>query len=208
MNIRKEAQKAVKTHSAKITALQFYDMIAKDPSIFKDWETPLEITGHVQCYQDPITHLSKHLTFSHKGGANFACCKNLETATGTFHGYAYFLGSGVKKIENLTVTGADKIGRSANFAGCESLKIATGNYYGNVSFNKSGVHTIQNLHIQNPNEDGNYADFYECPNLQTLKGWDLSKKIIIESEKLEEEKSRRALLKFHKENKPQELPFL
>jgi hypothetical protein len=48
-----------------------------------------------------------------------------------------------------------------------------------------------------------------CPNLENLEGWDLSKEIVIEPEKLAAEKRRRAALKkFHKNTKPKTLPFL
>jgi hypothetical protein len=107
----------------------------------------------------------------------------------------------------LTFAGKNHKGDSADFSWCKQLTLATGKFKGAVNFSHSGIHSIHNLHIENPNTDGDYADFSNCPNLKTLEGWDLSKQITIEPEKLAAEKERRALQKFHKNN-PQTLPFL
>jgi hypothetical protein len=197
----------------KITAQEFYDMIEENPSVFKHWETPLEITEFVKCNKSPITYLSKYLIFSGKDSegatGNFRHCQNLKIATGSFQGYVTFSTSGIKRIADLTILKPDKPRRwAANFAFCKSLQIATGSYPGFVNFFESGIHSIQNLHIQNPDEDGDYANFHNCPNLHTLQGWDLSKKIDIEPKKLAIEKENRALKKFVEENRPQMLPFL
>jgi hypothetical protein len=157
-----------------------------------------------------------YLTFSGKNEAGdvayFTRCPNLKTATGTFHGFVSFSWSDVKKIENLTITKTDNKkgkGNAASFLHCTNLQIATGTYPGFVSFHKSGIHSIQNLHVQNPSNEGSYADCYNCPNLKTLEGWDLTKTILIEEEKLEAEIKRRKTLKtFVQRNQPPELPFL
>jgi hypothetical protein len=197
----------------KITAEEFYAMITENPSVFKHWNTPLEITEFVKCDRSPITHLSKHLSFSGKNEdgrvAEFTHCPDLKIATGTFKGGVRFSYSGIEKIENLRITKASKYGNSVSFSNCKSLKIATGTYPGKVTFLHSGIHSIQNLHVETPNTNGNYGNFQKCPNLQTLEGWDLSKPIWIEPEKLASEKKRRAALqKFWKENQIEELPFL
>jgi hypothetical protein len=197
----------------KITAAEFYRMIAKNPSVFKNWDTPLAIKGYVKCKKSEITHLSKHLTFLGKNidgsSADFTLCKKLKAATGTFHGCVWFTDSDIEKIENLTVTNSDNKGGSASFHGCKNLKIATGNYAGFVSFSESGIHSIQNLQIKIPRIDNTYAAFKNCPNLSTLENWDLSKQIWVEEEKLEAEIKRRASLKkYLQETQPQELPFL
>jgi hypothetical protein len=201
----------------KITAKEFLRMISENPSVFEHWDTPLEITGFVNCKQSSITHLSKHLTFSGKNqegeAANFAGCQNLKTATGTFHGFVYFANSSVETIENLLVTEADILNLAASFFGCPNLKTASGKYAGWVTFGDSGIHSIRKLNISHTAEDGNYASFENCPNLTDLSNWDLSKKIKIEFGKLADEKIRRkkelsALQKFHKENQIEELPFL
>jgi hypothetical protein len=212
MNPLSHAKKAVETHPAKITAKEFLEMVAENPSVFEHWETPLEITEYVNCNNLPITHLSPHLTFSGKdkfgNSASFYQCKNLQIATGTFQGAVDFSDSGVKKIKNLNV-GENKTRFSATFSSCPHLQTASGTYEGFVTFYKSGIHAIQNLHIKNSDKDGDYADFYECPNLKNLEGWNLSKKIIIEPDKLQTEKKHRAALqKFHKETQVEELPFL
>ncbi len=231
-------------------------IIAENPSVFEHWETPLEITGYVNCQNSPITHLSPHLTFSGKNEdgdtASFLNCPHLKVATGTFHRYVGFQNSGIESIENLTITQPNNAISAARFTNCHNLKVATGNYPGFVSFEKSGIEHIENLTvtkantwgfaaylsdchklkvatgtypgfvcfeksgiqqikeltITNPNRDGDYARFTKCRNLQTLKGWDLSKKIKIEPEKLAAEKERRALQKFQKETGPTSLPFL
>jgi hypothetical protein len=157
MNILSHAKKAVGVPTGKITADEFYTMLEDNPSVFEHWETPLEITEYVYCGSSPITHLSKHLTFSGKrengDSASFYKCKNLKTATGTFQGAVDFSNSSVKKIENINV-GKNKRGYTANFALCKNLKIATGKFSGFVSFGASGIESIQNLHIENPDEYG------------------------------------------------------
>jgi hypothetical protein len=187
-------------------------MIKENPAVFEHWDTPLEITGNVDCRNSPITHLSSHLTFSepNKEGysANFWDCRNLKTATGTFHGAVSFANAGIQKIENLHVMQTNKDGLSASFWACKDLEIATGSYAGYVNFLSSGIHTIKNLNVKNTKEQA-YANFENCPNLHTLENWDLSKTILIEPEKLEAEKKRRAKLQKHlKETQAQELPFL
>jgi hypothetical protein len=196
----------------KITAKEFYAMILKNPSVFEHWDTPLEITEYVNCENLEITHLSKHLTFSGKNkegiAADFAFCP-LKIATGTFHGFINFNQAKIETIQNLNVTQSDKNGWSASFIDCKALTTATGNYHGYVMFSYSGIHSIKNLYIENKNEEGSFAEFYECPNLHSLEGWDLSKQIDIEPEKLEAETKRRKALKmFHKKTKVKELPFL
>ncbi len=59
-------KKTIEQHPAKITAKEFFEMIKGNPSVFEHWETPLEITEFIDCEYSPITHLSKHLTFSGK----------------------------------------------------------------------------------------------------------------------------------------------
>jgi hypothetical protein len=196
----------------KITAKDFYQMISEKPSVFEHWDTPLEITEYVNCEDSRLTHLSKHLTFSGKNkfgnSADFSDCKNLEIATGTFHGFVSFAASGIQKIENLQ-TGVNKQGNSVSFGNCKSLKVATGTYPGFASFYGSGIHSIQNLEIQNPDKEKYFAHFKGCSQLHTLQGWDLSKKIKIEPEKREAEINRRASLKkFLVTITPKELPFL
>jgi hypothetical protein len=211
MNPLSHAKKAVETHPAKITAKEFLEMVAENPSVFEHWETPLEIIGYVNCKHSPITHLSQYLTFSEPqngNSASFEDCENLKIATGTFHGWISFNRSGIEKIEKLHVI-KDNKGASASFYQCKSLQIATGNYAGFVDFLESGIHSIQNLHIENPDEDGHYASFENCPNLKNLEGWDLSKEILNTPRKLKAEKKRRAALKkYHKETQVESLPFL
>jgi hypothetical protein len=196
----------------KITADEFLAMIEANPSIFENWNTPLEITEYVECRKSPITHLSKHLIFTKNidgTAAYFNLCPNLKIATGTFHGYVSFGNAGIEKIEAFTVTQPNKIGEAATFAYCLNLKIATGNYPGFVNFGESGVHSIKNLHIQKPDKNGDYVAFYNCHNLHTLEGWDLNKQIWIEKHKLQKEiKRRTSLQKFVIETSPKELPFL
>jgi hypothetical protein len=197
----------------KITAAQFDGMIAENPSVFEHWDTPLEITEYIDCSDFKLTHLSKHLTFSGKNSneetADFWNCENLKIATGKFEGYVRFAESGIEKIENLIITQTDINGWAASFEHCLNLKIATGHYPGFVQFFDCGIHSIQNLRIEKPKSNGVYADFSLCPNLQTLEGWDIFQKILVEPEKLEAEIKRRiALKKFHKETDPSPLPFL
>jgi hypothetical protein len=208
----------------KITAKEFLEMIAENPSIFEHWEPPLEITGYVYCYNSPITHLSPHLIFSGKNTngdtADFRYCANLQIASGTFHGYVGFSESRIKKIEKLLVKGTDKLGNSAGFSDCKSLKSASGNFAGSVNFSGSSIKGIRKLRIGTANTIGIYAYFQKCPNLKTLENWDLYKKIDIEPYKFEEEekrrkpenlaaeKERKALQKFHRKTKPKPLPFL
>jgi hypothetical protein len=123
-------RKLTKKIPSKITAKEFLAMIAENPSIFEHWETPLEITGYVNCGESNITHLSKQLTFSGRNSigetASFSNCPDLKVATGTFHGLVYFVYSGIEKIENLQITNSDRTGWATNFCGCDSLQIATG----------------------------------------------------------------------------------
>jgi hypothetical protein len=120
----------------KITAEEFYAMIERNPSVFEHWDTPLEITEFALCSEFPITHLSKHLIFSGTDeighSADFTSCKSLKTATGTFHTSVWFLDSGIKKIENLTVLEPDKDGKYCNFYKCPNL------------------HTLENWDISKP----------------------------------------------------------
>jgi hypothetical protein len=197
----------------KITAKKFLAMVSENPSVFENWDTPLEITQYVEGNNSPITHLSKHLIFSGKNPngdtADFRYCPNLQTATGTFHGFVWFAENGIQKIENLLITQPDNNQIATSFAKCLHLEIATGTYPGFVNFSGCGIHSIQNLNINTPEEEGIYAEFSNCHNLQTLEGWDPSKKICIEPKKLEAEHKRRATLKkFVQESQPQELPFL
>jgi hypothetical protein len=206
------AQKAVAENPAKITADEFYAMIEENPSVFEHWDTPLEITEYINCQYSNITHLSPHLTFSardkHGWSATFDYCVDLKIATGNFKSYVYFGSSGIKKIENLHILHSNPNGNAANFYNCKSLQIATGTYPGFVSFESSGIHSIKDLHIQTPNKQKKYTDFKDCQRLHILQGWDLSKEIYIESEKLESEIKRRSVQKFIRETGPQELPFL
>jgi hypothetical protein len=196
----------------KISAKEFLSMVSENPAIFEHWDTPLEITSHVECYNSSIPHLSKYLIFSGKNkegeSADFTSCKSLKTATGTFYGSVNFVDSGVEKIENLT-TGTNENGWAANFMICPNLKVATGTYPGCVYFARSGMERIENLTITQPNKDGQYADFHNCSNLHTLENWDLSKKIGIEHKKLKAERKRRdSLKKYIQESQPKPLPFL
>jgi hypothetical protein len=186
-------------------------MIEENPSVFRDWEEPAEITEHVNCTESVITHLSKHLIFSGKNpsgnAAVFDQCPNLKVATGTFHGAAFFTESGVETIDQLHVTEINDNKLCASFYKCKNLQVATGNYAGFVSFWKTGIHSIQNLHIQS-DRIGHYAELSDCPNLHSLEGWDITKGCGIEPEKLESEKRRRKSLKKFIKNQTQELPFL
>jgi hypothetical protein len=204
MTILSQAQKAVETYPAKITSVEFHKLLEENPSVFEHWDTPLEITEYIFCRNKAITHLSPHLTFSgtNESGhaAAFAFCPNLQNATGTFHGSVNFTASGVKKIENFIITQPDTTG---------ALTVATGNYPRAANFQETGITHIENLEIEKPNVDGSYANFCMCPNLHTLEGWDLSKSLSIEPQKLEAEINRRNALKtFHKQSQPEELPFL
>jgi hypothetical protein len=196
----------------KIKADKFLSMIRSNPSVFENWETPLEITTFVSCRNSPITHLSKHLIFSGRDSdgdvANFSECLKLKIATGTFHRFVYFSNSGIQKIENLTITQTDADNHAASFTGCKSLQIATGTYPGYVTFANTGIITTNELHILSPSNSKNYVSFIHCPNLKTLENWDISKQIRIEPEKLAAEKERRAIQKFHEENQIETLPFL
>jgi hypothetical protein len=196
----------------KITANEFHKMILENPSVFEDWDSPLEITGYVFCKGTKITHLSKHLTFSgrNRGGecANFSKCKELKIATGTFHGFTNFEESGIEKIEDLHIPQTCTNGTSASFAYCKALQTASGTYSGFVNFQHTGIHSIQKLYIKPTNENDIHADFYGCHNLKTLKGWDIYKKFNIELEKIVAEKKRLTLQKILKEMQPKELPFL
>jgi hypothetical protein len=196
----------------KITAEQFLELVQHRPSAFEHWNTPLEITGVVNCIESRITHLSPFLTFSGRNNvgetAKFNRCYNLKTATGTFKGWVSFANCGIKKIENLHIKNPDRTGAAASFYGCKSLQIATGTYPGFVNFSESGIHSIQNLEIQTPKLDNIYAAFQFCENLKNLKNWNLSKPIEIEPIKFTAEKERRALQKFVQKTQPEELPFL
>jgi hypothetical protein len=197
----------------QITAKEFLAMIAENPSIFEYWNSPLEIISYVDCKDSKITHLSKYLTFSGKNDvrsvADFSHCKFLKTATGTFNGFVWFTNSKVQNIKDLHVTERDSGGNSASFALCESLQTASGTYAGLVSFQNSGIQKIKDLHIQRPNQEGLYVYLAGCPNLHNLEGWDLSKNLWCEGEKLEAERKRRKSLKtFIETSQPTTLPFL
>jgi hypothetical protein len=196
----------------QITASEFYGMIEKNPNVFEHWNTPLEIIESINCKKSPITHLSPLLTFSGNDdgtSALFTDCPNLKIATGTFKNFVSFRSDSLEKIENLQVLHGMGTVKAASFSFCPNLQIATGTYPGYVDFWRSGIHSIQNLHIEKPNFPGYYAQFGDCSNLKTLEGWDLSKQIMIEPEKLEAEIKRRAALKkFIEETQPEKLPFL
>ncbi len=78
-------------------------MLTENPSVFKHWETPLEIIEYVDCEASPITHLSPLLTFSGRDNvgdsACFLKCAQLENASGTFNGYVYFTHSNIRKLK-------------------------------------------------------------------------------------------------------------
>jgi hypothetical protein len=196
----------------QITAKEFLAMIENNPSVFENWNTPLEIAEYVSCKESYITHLSPHLHFTGKNQADttaiFSNCENLKIATGNFQSSVAFINSGIEIIEDLNILDNNIEFWSASFSSCSNLKVATGTYPGFVSFHKTGIEKIKNLHVKKPNPKGFYADFTECSLLKTLKGWNLSKKIFIEPEKLSNEKERQALLKFHKKAQPKPLPFL
>jgi hypothetical protein len=167
------AQTAIKEYPPKITAKEFLEMIAENPSIFEQWNTPLEITEYVDCSDSNITYLSPHLTFSGRNEdgdtADFSHCPNLTSATGTFHSCVNFFGSGIVKIENLTVTQPNEYGKSANFGYCPFLQIATGSYPGYVNFEHSGIEHIKHLVAES-------YSFKDCFNLQNLKEWEISQR--------------------------------
>jgi hypothetical protein len=213
MNILEQAKEAASLYPARITELQFLAMIEENPSVFKDWETPLEITEYVDGYRSPITHLSKHLTFSgrNKNGesASFLRCEHLKVATGTFHGLASFSASGVERIEELNILKPDTGQWCATFCECKHLKVATGHYPYPVNFSGSEIESIRNLHIEKPDHAGNYGDFSNCTKLLTLEGWDTSKKIWNEPHRIEAEiKRRNSLKEFVKKIEVETLPFL
>jgi hypothetical protein len=211
------AKKAVANNPAKITAKEFYAMVLENPSVFEHWETPLEITDAIHLANSPITHLSPQLTFTGKNtdgwSAWFENCKQLKTATGVFKNPPCFYTCHIEKIENLVIQNATKNGLAASFYGCYALKIATGNYPGFVDFKRSGIERIENLHIENPYSDGEYADLRHCKNLHSLAGWNISKPLTIEWEKLEAEKNRiekqkEAIKDWKEKTDPSPLPFL
>jgi hypothetical protein len=183
----------------QITAKEFYALIEECPSIFKDWETITEITEPIFCESSPITHLSKYLLFTGRSPENktaiFTNCPHLQIATGIFNGYVDFTGSNIKEIKKLEVLQPNNDGWAANFSECKNLKVASGIYAGAVSFFESGIESINDLHIPNPAKSGKYGTFLNCPNLKTLEGWDLSKKINIETQKLQTEIKRRSIWK-------------
>jgi hypothetical protein len=182
----------------KITAEEFHTMIDENPSIFKNWKEPLEITEFVDCDESPITHLSKHLTFSGKNKrgwcASFEKCKSLYIATGTFKGGVSFTFSRIEKIENLKVTEVTVEKTAATFDLCEGLEIATGWYAGFVGFSGCNIREINNLHIEKPNTEKIYADFTDNA-LTSLKEWDIKKKIKVELFLLKKEEYRLGILK-------------
>jgi hypothetical protein len=213
--IYKAIQRKLKETTPQITAGEFAVMIHENPSVFEHWDTPLEILGYVNARDSQITHithLSPHLTFAGTNNEDFAAsfreCPNLKIATGTFHGSVDFGFSNIEKIENLTVTQPDKNGWAASFWGCKKLKSITGTYPGFLFLTGSGIESLKSLHIEKHNISGKYLDVSDCPNLKNLSGWDLSKQITIESEKLEAEPKRRAIQKFLNKTQPEELPFL
>ncbi len=159
------------------------------------------------CGIESIENLTITQTDNNGNAANFRACFNLKIATGNYPGFVNFEESGIESIQNLTVRKPNKIGAAAYFYDCLNLKMATGTYAGFVCFENSGIQQIKELTITNA--DGDYARFTQCYNLHTLEGWDLSKQIEIEPEKLEVEKKRRASLeKFVKETTLPPLPFL
>jgi hypothetical protein len=213
MNLISQAKTAIAETPKRICEEEFLAMVMDNPSIFKDWEIPLEITEFVDCSNSKITHLSPLLRFTGRNNAgnvaDFSNCKNLENATGTFHGHVCFFKSGIKKIEELIITKPNHDHHAAGFSQCKNLEVATGKFPGHADFSESGIHTIHNLEIERPEMDGHYGSFYNCPNLKTLEGRDPNKIIDIEISKLQEEvKRRKAMKKFIQETQPQELPFL
>jgi len=140
------------TEKNKMTGEEFVKIVEIQPDFCKNLTEPLEVTTYVDLYRENITHLSPLITFSGDNGigcaAHFHSCKNLKIATGTYEGWVYFGNSGVEKIENLIVTGTDRVNNSASFYGCKNLKVATGNYEGFVNFSKSGVETIKDLNAK------------------------------------------------------------
>jgi len=150
----------------KITGEEFVELIEKNPSWCKTITEPLKVTTYVDLIKSEITHLSPLLTFNGKNSdgwaADFDHCKNLKVATGTFNGIIDFSGSGIEKIENLTVTVSNDKGESADFHNCKNLKIATGTYAGAVYFTNSGVTTIKNLIIKSTKKSNKKAWFLDC----------------------------------------------
>ena len=153
----------------QMTGKEFKDLIKKDPSWCKNLKEPLEITTYVDLKRSKITHLSPLLTFSGVDiqgyAADFAYCKNLEIATGTFHGFVQFSWSHIKEIKEIKVTKSEGMFRyAASFYGCKKLKVATGTYKGFVNFSESKITTIRNLEI---NVEGSNkkekARFHNCP---------------------------------------------
>ncbi len=103
-NVNSNLKKKLTT---KVTDQEFYAIIENNPSVFEQWNTPLEISEYVNCKNSPITHLSPHLIFSGKdkngNSADFTLCKSLQIATGTYPRYVDFEGSGIHSIQNLDI---------------------------------------------------------------------------------------------------------
>ena len=151
----------------KITGAEFKNLIKENPSWCLDIKEPLKVTTFVSLICSNITHLSPLITFSGQENngwaANFYGCENLEIATGKFNGVAIFRNSGIKKIENLTVTKTNEEKISATFSHCQNLKVATGTYKGFVDFESSGIETIKGLIIENTTTKKHRARFLNCP---------------------------------------------
>jgi hypothetical protein len=200
-----EAQKAIATIPAKINAKHFLKMVEENPSVFKDWNTPLEIEGFVNCQNSEITHLSPHLTFLNH--ATFADCPNLENAAGTYYGAVSFAKSSIQSIDSkfrvfgetndFTFTdnypkGKGGLMLSTDFSHCKNLKNLNGNFAYPTRVTHCSIETLHNYTVENPERESTeiYGDFLTCPNLKNIEGWDLKKDIYVDSKLLAVEQIR------------------
>jgi hypothetical protein len=108
-----------------LTANEFNLLVHDNPSVFKTLQHPIEVTQYIYAYNSPITHLSKHLTFSgenpHRRSASFIACNNLKNASGTYQHKVDFSNSGIQSIENLKIHNPDETGVYAQMNNCPNL---------------------------------------------------------------------------------------
>jgi hypothetical protein len=143
----------------KLNAKEFLALITENPSVFKEWTEPTEITEYVDCSKSNITHLSPllkfngtnfsnawaHTEYARFRSANFEKCKFLENASGTFYGGVNFSESGIKTIENLKVTRSCG-DLAAQFTSCKSLEsMKNSSFSGEVELDHSSIKTVENV---------------------------------------------------------------
>lgn len=181
----------------EVTALEFYEMVDKNPQCFRDLTEPLAITEFVAIGSRCAQNLSNFLHFRGPNtgsnvSAEFHDCELTVSPKGIFHGAVTFNGCDIKTLENLNITQPDALGNALYLEGTTIQDKLTGTLPGAIitrtidnpayyedertyqfgsPYTYTDIKLDETLHITQPNNDGIYADLSGCVPDITIPTW-------------------------------------